>query len=81
VQFAGLGQTDTAAPEPLNLEICRRTRVVGIYPRSEACMRPIGMLLLEKHEDWLTDHKAYLSFDDLQDEDRPNKAMRLAESQ
>jgi hypothetical protein len=26
-------------------------------------MRLIGMLLLEKHEDWLTDDKAYLTFD------------------
>jgi transposase-like protein len=50
--------------ERLNLEIRRRTRVVGIFPHTGACVRLIGMLLLEKHEDWLTDDKAYLSFED-----------------
>jgi len=50
--------------ERLNLEIRRRTRVIGILPHVGACTRLIGMLLLEKHEDWLTDDKAYLTFDD-----------------
>jgi putative transposase len=50
--------------ERLNLEIRRRTRVVGIFPHTDACVRLIGMLLLEKHEDWLTDDKAYLTFED-----------------
>jgi putative transposase len=49
--------------ERLNLEIRRRTRVVGIFPHTGACIRLIGMLLLEKNEDWMTDDKAYLSFD------------------
>jgi hypothetical protein len=50
--------------ERLNLEIRRRTRVVWIFPHAGACLRLIGMLLVEKHEDWLTDEKAYLTFDD-----------------
>jgi len=50
--------------ERLNLEIRRRTRVVGIFPHAGACLRLIGMLLVEKNEDWLTDDKAYLTFDD-----------------
>ena len=50
--------------ERLNLEIRRRTRVVGIFPNPAACLRLIGMLLVEKNEDWLTDDKAYLTFDD-----------------
>ena len=51
--------------ERLNLEIRRRTRVIGIFPHSGACLRLIGMqILVEKHEDWLTDEKAYLTFDD-----------------
>jgi putative transposase len=49
--------------ERLNLEIRRRTRVIGIFPHAGACVRLIGMLLVEKHEDWLTDEKAYLTFD------------------
>ena len=47
--------------ERLNLEVRRRTRVVGIFPHPAACLRLIGMLLVEKHEDWLTDEKAYLN--------------------
>ncbi len=50
--------------ERLNLEIRRRTRVIGIFPHVGACVRLIGMLLVEKHEDWLTDDKAYLTFDE-----------------
>ncbi len=50
--------------ERLNLEIRRRTRVIGIFPHVGACVRLIGMLLVEKHEDWLTDDKAHLTFDE-----------------
>ena len=38
--------------------------MVGIFPHPGACMRLIGMLLVERHEDWLTDDKAYLGFND-----------------
>ncbi len=50
--------------ERLNLEIRRRTRIIGIFPHVGACVRLIGMLLVEKHEDWLTDDKAHLTFDE-----------------
>jgi putative transposase len=50
--------------ERLNKEIRRRTRVIGIFPHVGSCLRLIGMLLVEKNEDWLTDDKAYLTFDD-----------------
>ncbi|MBL8173739.1 MAG: IS256 family transposase [Bryobacterales bacterium] len=50
--------------ERLNLEVRRRTRVVGIFPDRAACVRLIAMVLEEIHEDWLTAEKAYLTFED-----------------
>lgn len=67
--------------ERLNLEIRRRTRVVGIFPHVGACVRLIGMLLVEKHEDWLTDDKAYLTFDDAPAEEAANKVVTMAAGQ
>jgi transposase-like protein len=64
--------------ERLNLEIRRRTRVIGIFPHSGACVRLVGMLLVEKHEDWLTDEKAYLTFDDAPAEETPGKIVAMA---
>jgi len=67
--------------ERLNLEIRRRTRVVGIFPHAGACMRLIGMLLVERHEDWLTDDKAYLTFDDVTSDDAGTKVVPMAANQ
>ncbi len=67
--------------ERLNLEIRRRTRVIGIFPHRGACLRLIGMLLVEIHEDWLTDDKAYLSFDDAPIEDAAAKVVTMAAGQ
>jgi putative transposase len=67
--------------ERLNLEIRRRTRVVGIFPNPAACLRLIGMLLVEKNDDWLTDDKAYLTFDDAPVEDSAAKVVSMAASQ
>ena len=66
--------------ERLNLEIRRRTRVVGIFPHSGSCIRLIGMLLLEKHEDWMTDDKAYLTFETTAAEE-PGKLLAIAAGQ
>jgi transposase-like protein len=66
--------------ERLNLEIRRRTRVVGIFPHAGACLRLIGMLLVEKNEDWLTDDKAYLTFDDAPEESA-TKLVSMAANQ
>ncbi len=67
--------------ERLNLEVRRRTRVVGIFPHPAACLRLIGMLLVEKHEDWLTDEKAYLTFDDAPAEEPLAKVVTMAAGQ
>ena len=67
--------------ERVNLEIRRRTRVVGIFPHSGACVRLIGMLLVEKHEDWLTDDKAYLTFDDAPLEEATTKVVTMVAGQ
>jgi transposase-like protein len=67
--------------ERLNLEIRRRTRVVGIFPNPAACLRLIGMLLVEKNDDWLTDDKAYLTFDDAPVEESAAKVVSMAASQ
>ena len=67
--------------ERLNLEIRRRTRVVGIFPHRGACLRLIGTLLVEIHEDWLTDDKAYLTFDDAPVEETAAKVVTMAASQ
>ena len=67
--------------ERLNLEIRRRTRVVGIFPHTNACLRLIGMLLVEKHEDWLTDDKAYLTFEDATAEESGAKVVSMAVGQ
>jgi len=67
--------------ERLNLEIRRRTRVVGIFPHTGSCLRLIGMLLVEKHEDWLTDDKAYLTFDDAPADEAGSKVIAMAAGQ
>lgn len=67
--------------ERLNQEIRRRTRVVGIFPHRGACLRLIGMVLVEIHEDWLTDDKAYLTFDDAPAEESATKLVSMVAGQ
>jgi transposase-like protein len=40
-----------------------RTRVVSIFPNTSSCDRLIGALLIEKHEDWLSETKRYLNME------------------
>ena len=39
------------------------------------------MLLVEKHEDWLTDDKAYLTFDEAPAEESAAKVVSMAAGQ
>ena len=45
--------------ERVNKEIKRRTRVVGIFPNTDACLRLASALLMEISEDWQSG-KAYI---------------------
>jgi len=48
--------------ERVNKEIRRRTRVVGIFPNQESCLRLITAVLQEIHEGWIVGRK-YLNFE------------------
>jgi transposase-like protein len=48
--------------ERLSREIKRRTKVVGIFPNEEACLRLTSAILMEYSEAWLLGYR-YLSFE------------------
>jgi putative transposase len=48
--------------ERLSREIKWRTRVVSIFPNENACLRLISAVLMEIHEEWLTD-RMYLTYE------------------
>jgi transposase-like protein len=45
--------------ERVNKEIKRRTRVVGIFPNADACLRLVTALLMETSEDWSTGNRFF----------------------
>jgi transposase-like protein len=61
--------------ERLNEEIRRRTHVVRILPNGESCLRLVRALAVEKHENWLEQHR-YLYMDDLREHKK--EALRRA---
>jgi len=50
--------------ERVNKEILRRTRVVGIFPNVNSCLRLVTAILVETDEDWQQGN-IYLSMDEL----------------
>jgi putative transposase len=57
--------------ERFNQELKRRTRVVRIFPNSEACLRLVTALCVEQSEEWLAG-RVYLDMSKLDAaDDRP----------
>jgi putative transposase len=48
--------------ERVNKEIKRRTRVAGIFPNTDSCLRLVTAVIMEIDEEWQTGH-VYLNFD------------------
>jgi transposase-like protein len=59
--------------EALNKEIKRRTRVAGIFPNAESCLRLITAIVQETHEEWICG-KRYI---DPQKLNRENSTKRI----
>ena len=49
--------------ENIMKQLKKRTRVVGVFPNKASCDRLIGSLLLELHEQWQTEEKAYFNME------------------
>jgi transposase-like protein len=49
--------------ENMMKQLKKRTRVVGVFPNRASCDRLIGAQLLELHERWLTEEKAYFNME------------------
>ena len=53
----------TNMQERLNQSIKQRTRVARIFPNEESCLRLITSVVMETHEDWISERR-YLNMDD-----------------
>ena len=67
-QFDEIDRRKISSTNPLertNRESRRRSRVVGVFPNPQSCVRLITCFLMEYTEDWMTE-KSYISRDKLQ---------------
>jgi transposase-like protein len=55
--------TSTNLLENIMRRLKKRTRVVGVFPNRASCERLIGSQLLELHEQWQTEQKAYFNME------------------
>jgi transposase-like protein len=55
--------TSTNLLENMMKRLKKRTRVVGVFPNRSSCDRLIGAQLLELHEAWMTQEKAYFNME------------------
>ena len=56
-----------------------RTKVVGVFPNRSSCDRLIGSLLLEVHEQWAVEDKAYFNLEAVPADD-PRAALRSTDA-
>lgn len=59
--------TSTNMLENLMKRLKARTKVVGVFPNRSSCDRLIGSLLLEVHEQWSLEDKAYFNMENVSD--------------
>jgi putative transposase len=63
--------------ERLNQEIKRRTRVVRIFPNTEACLRLVTALAVEQSEEWVTGRR-YLDMSELKEYGQEEREAEVA---
>ena len=56
----------TNSHERFNLEIKRRTRVVGVFPNDASALRLITAVCLDIHDDWQSSDRRYFSEESMQ---------------
>lgn len=51
----------SSTPRRPNVEIKRRSRIVGIFPDVATVIRLIGAVLIDLHDEWIPGDRRYLS--------------------